>query len=139
MYKKNDDLFADISDTQTIFVDMQNGICYLIPSFANAVFLLLLGGVNLDDIKTIFSKVPEVPSDYAKRVDDVFAKLNEYHLIVPGHSDEAGRTSLSDTMIECLHTSDFVYNIKPSNDVYDLLMDDPIHDVSLDGWNPFEK
>jgi hypothetical protein len=31
----------------------------------------------------------------------------------------------------------FKYIIEPSNEVQKLLLDDPIHDVSLDGWTPF--
>ena len=42
-------------------------------------------------------------------------------------------------MIQELQESDFAYRIEPSADVAQLLLDDPIHDVSLEGWTPVAK
>ena len=140
MYKKNDDLFADITETQTIFVDMENGIFYVLPVFANIVFQLLISGKSIENIKKDFSAIPSIPSDYEQRIDYVFNALKEFHIIVEGQSgDTSMLQELNKHVITHLQESDFVYKITPSNDVQELLLDDPIHDVSLEGWQPFAK
>ncbi len=140
MYKKNDDLFADITETQTIFVDMENGIFYLLPVFANVVFQLLVSGKSIEDIKKDFGKIPNIPADYEQRIDYVFNALKEFNIIVEGQSvDDTMLKELNKYVITHLQENDFVYKITPSNDVQELLLDDPIHDVSLEGWQPFVK
>lgn len=140
MYKRTPDFFADITGSQVIFIDMDNGIFYLLPLFASIVCRLLLNGKNLDEIKEIFSKIPEIPDDYVQRIDDVFNNLIKYQLIVQSDTpDTIDAVILNELTYQDLQEEDFEYKITPSNDVQKLLMDDPIHDVSLDGWTPIAK
>ena len=140
MYKRNPDLFADITGSQVIFIDMENGMFYLLPLFASLVLRFLLNGKDLSEIKDIFSKFPEIPSDYENRIDNVFDNLIKYQLIVESKEhDNIDAVIINDLTYQDLQEEDFGYEITPSNDVQKLLLDDPIHDVSLDGWTPVAK
>lgn len=140
MYKRNPDLFADITGSQVIFIDMENGMFYLLPLFASLVLRFLLNGKDLSEIKDIFSKFPEIPSDYENRIDNVFDNLIKYQLIVESKEhDNIDTVIINDLTYQDLQEEDFDYKITPSNDVQKLLLDDPIHDVSLDGWTPVAK
>ena len=140
MYKINEDFFYDATDLQTVFVDVEHGIFYLLPVFANLVLNMLLIGKNTGDINDAFSKIDNIPLDYKSRIADIIKKLLKYELIV--QCDETQKIDpmfITSNIIQELQESDFAYEIKPSDDVQSLLLDDPIHDVSLDGWNPIAK
>ena len=137
MYKRNPDFFADITGSQVIFIDMDAGMFYLLPLFASLVLRFLLNGKELSEIKAIFSKIPEIPADYEQRIDNVFGALIQYKLIIESKEpDNIDTVILNDLTYQDLQEEDFCYEITPSNDVQKLLLDDPIHDVSLDGWTP---
>lgn len=137
MYKRNPDFFADITGSQVIFIDMEAGIFYLLPLFASLVLRFLLNGKEISEIKGIFSKIPEIPDDYEQRIDEVFDSLMKYNLIVESNeADNIDAVVLNDLTYQDLQEEEFNYEITPSNDVQKLLLDDPIHDVSLDGWTP---
>ena len=140
MFKRNDNFFSDITDSQTIFIDMESGVFYVLPLFANLVFKMVLNGKTLDEITKIFSTIPEIPSDWAQRINDVYDNLIKYQLILPCETpDVLPNAELTDFVLQELQETDFAYKIEPSTDVQQLLLDDPIHDVSLDGWTPFAK
>ena len=140
MFKRNDDFFSDIIDTQTIFIDMENGLFYLLPLFANLVFKYIINGKTIDEIAEVMATIPEIPSDYIERIKHVYEKLIEYKLIVDSDvPDKIPEPELTDLIIQELQESDFAYVVEPSADVAKLLLDDPIHDVSLDGWTPVVK
>ncbi|MBR5903916.1 MAG: hypothetical protein IKZ49_00080 [Alphaproteobacteria bacterium] len=140
MYKKNPDFFADISGSQIIMINMDEGVFYLLPLFASLVFRFLILGKTIDEIKELFATFPEIPDDYAKRIDDVLNDCLKYSLIVESDvPDTIDDVVLNDLTYQDLQEEDFAYEITPSTDVQKLLMDDPIHDVSLDGWTPVAK
>ena len=140
MYKRNPDFFSDITGSQVIFIDMEQGVFYLMPLFASLVFKLLIKGNDIQTIKDIFSKIPEIPDDYEERIDSVFKDLQKFNLIVQSDiPDDIQDVVLTDLTYQDLQEEDFAYDITPSTDVQKLLLDDPIHDVSLDGWTPVEK
>ena len=100
----------------------------------------MLNGKNLPEIKQILSTVPDIPDDYEKRIDDIFENLIKYKLIVESDKpDLLTETKINDMVMQGLQESNFAYEIEPSTDVQKLLLDDPIHDVSLDGWTPIAK
>ncbi len=140
MYKKNPDFFSDITGSQVIFIDMEQGVFYLLPLFASLVFKFLIKGYDIKQIKETFSKVPEIPDDYESRIDSVLETLLEFKLIVESDTpDTIEDVLLNDLTYQDLQEEDFAFDITPSTDVQKLLLDDPIHDVSLDGWTPIEK
>jgi hypothetical protein len=140
MYKKNPDFFSDITGSQVIFIDMEQGVFYLLPLFASLVFKFLIKGYDTKQIKETFSKIPEIPDDYESRIDSVLETLLEFKLIVESDTpDTIEDVLLNDLTYQDLQEEDFAFDITPSTDVQKLLLDDPIHDVSLDGWTPIEK
>lgn len=141
MYKKNDDLFADITETQTILIDMENGVFYLLSVFTNLVFKLLIAGKDVPTIKEMFSKLPDIPKDYEERIDHVVNQLIKLNLIIESNDIDKSAVAPEFTpiVIQGMQEEDFAYDIEPSTDLQNLLLDDPIHDVSIDGWTPIEK
>lgn len=139
-YKKNDDFFSDITGALTIFIDMEQGLFYLLPLFASLVCRFLLNGKTLDEIKEIFSTFPEIPDDYETRINAIKDKLIKYNLIIPSEKpDNIAPVELNDLTFQDLQEDDWSYDFEPSTDIQKLLLDDPIHDVSLDGWTPFAQ
>lgn len=119
---------------------MEQGVFYLLPLFASLVFKFLIKGYDIKQIKETFSKVPEIPDDYESRIDSVLETLLEFKLIVESDTpDTIEDVLLNDLTYQDLQEEDFAFDITPSTDVQKLLLDDPIHDVSLDGWTPIEK
>jgi hypothetical protein len=140
MFKHNNEMFADITDFQTIFIDMESGVFYILPLFANLVFKMILNGKNIEEIAAAFKDIPEIPDDYVTRIQNVYDNLIKYKLILPSDTVESlPEPQLTELVLQDLQETDFAYNIEPSTDVQQLLLDDPIHDVSLDGWTPFAK
>ena len=140
MYKKIPDFFSCIAGSQVIFIDMEQGVFYLLPLFASLVFKFLIKGYDIKQIKETFSKIPEIPDDYESRIDSVLETLLEFKLIVESDTpDTIEDVLLNDLTYQDLQEEDFAFDITPSTDVQKLLLDDPIHDVSLDGWTPIEK
>jgi hypothetical protein len=140
MFKHNDNFFSDITDSQTIFIDMESGVFYVLPLFANLVFKLLLNSKTIPEIIQIFQQIPEIPSDFEQRIQNVYDNLIKYQLILESDTpDSLPDAELTDFVLQELQETDFAYKIEPSTDVQQLLLDDPIHDVSLDGWTPFAK
>ena len=140
MYKRNPDFFADISGSQIIIIDMEQGVFYLLPLFASLVFRFLILGKSLKEIKELFATFDEIPEDYEQRIDKTFDSLIKYSLIIESDTpDTIDEVILNDMTYQDLQEEDFAYEITPSTDVQKLLMDDPIHDVSLDGWTPVAK
>lgn len=140
MYKRNPDFFTDVTGSQVIFIDMEAGLFYLLPLFSSLVLRFLLNGKELQEIKNIFSKIPEMPDDFENRIDNVFDNLIKYNLIIESKEpDNIATVVINDLTYQDLQEEDFCYEIAPSNDVQKLLLDDPIHDVSLDGWTPTTK
>lgn len=139
MYTTNEKFFVDATNIRTIFVDIDQGTFYLLPVFANLVLQMLLSGYDVSEIKNYFANIESVPDDYESRVDSVLKKLIKYELIVETKDSATQEFISDDDALQELHASDFAYDIVPSDDVQDLLLDDPIHDVSLEGWNPISK
>ncbi|MCQ2574759.1 MAG: hypothetical protein MJ156_01475 [Alphaproteobacteria bacterium] len=110
------------------------------PTFANFVFRMLISGKNIEEIKQISGTIDQIPSDYANRIDTIFKNLTKYNLIVPSETEASSQSfNMYDELIQELQEDNFSYEITPSTDVQKLLMDDPIHDVSLNGWSPVVK
>ena len=140
MYTKNIDFFSDITETNTIYIDMENGLFYLIPPFANLIFRCMLYGMSVNEIIELCSTIPEIPSDYKERINKTIKLLLEYKLIIEcDNAPDFPKPELNDYLIQSIQEDDFDYTITPSNDVQKLLLDDPIHDVSLGGWSPIVK
>lgn len=137
MYTKNDKLFCDMSDARTIFVDLDQGLFYAFTIFSNMVFRFLISGKTLDETFSAIQNIPGMPSDINDRIQTAFDKLIEYNLIVESDAPAiVPMIEITETLIQDIRDEDFDPTIQCSTDVQKLLMDDPIHDVSAEGWSP---
>jgi len=140
MFKQNDNLFADITDTQSIFIDLEQGIFYVLPPFANTVFRLLISGKTIEETKQVCSTIDQVPLDYNQRIDSIINNLKKFNIIIPSEITNCTQPfNIYEEIVQDMQEDNFSYDITPSTDVQKLLMDDPIHDVSLNGWSPVVK
>lgn len=137
MYTKNDKLFCDMSDARTIFVDLDQGLFYAFTIFANLVFRFLISGKTLDETIEAIQNIPGMPANIAEATKTAFNKLIEYNLIVESDTpDIVPMLPITETLVYDMRDEDFDPTIQCSTDVQKLLMDDPIHDVSAEGWSP---
>ncbi len=137
MYIRNPEFFCDTNDNKTIFIDLENGVFYILPIFANLVFRALVSGKTMDETLQILQDIEQMPSDVATRADKVLNQLLEYRLIVDSDLvDIVPMPEITENLIMDIQDEEFEYEITVSSDIQKMLMDDPIHDVSLDGWSP---
>lgn len=137
MYIKNDNFFCDMSDLRTIFVDLDQGVFYALTVFANLVFRFLISGKTLDETIETIQNIPGVPENIADSVKITFNDLIKYNLII--ESDDPvtiPMININENLIQDIIDEGFDPIIQTSADLQKLLMDDPIHDVSVEGWAP---
>ncbi|MBE6459914.1 MAG: hypothetical protein E7009_02935 [Alphaproteobacteria bacterium] len=126
-----------MSDARTIFVDLDQGLFYAFTIFSNLVFRFLISGKTLDETIIAIQDIPGMPTDIINRIKTAFDKLIEYNLIVESDTPEiVPMLKITETLVHDMRDEDFDPTIQCSTDVQKLLMDDPIHDVSAEGWTP---
>lgn len=137
MYTKNDELFCDMSDLRTIFVDLEQGVFYALTVFANLIFRFLISGKTLDETIETIQKIPGVPENIADSIKITFNDLIKYNLILKSDTPAIiPMIDVNDNLIQDIIDEGFDPVIQVSADLQKLLMDDPIHDVSAEGWAP---
>ena len=137
MYIRNPEFFCDTNDNKTIFIDLDNGVFYILPIFANLVFRALISGKTMDETIEMLRAIEQMPVDVAARAEKVLGQMLEYRLVCESDvSDNIPMPEITENLIMDIQDEDFEYEITMSSDIQKMLMDDPIHDVSLDGWSP---
>lgn len=136
MYTKNDKLFCDLSD-RAVFVNLDQGLFYAFPVFANVVLRFILSGKTLDETIKAIQDIPGVPDNIADSVKITFNDMIKYELIVESDTPEIiPMIDINKQMVMDMTDEEFDPVIIVSADIQKLLMDDPIHDVSAEGWAP---
>jgi hypothetical protein len=139
MLIKNPDIFSEFSDGQMIFIDMDKGVFYLLRHTGTWAAQNKFNGVDTASIVSAIKSVPLCPDDIDARLENMFAKMIEFGLVSDDGTAEHAQT-LEISNRQSLYFQDDFFNceVQFSNDVSEMLINDPVHDVSSLGWSPFK-
>jgi hypothetical protein len=133
MYALNQDkIFIDESDDQVIAINFATGIYYSFDKLSSAVVNDLINGTAPDSILTGLRCLDNCPDDIEDRLSGFIKKLQEIELIVAatensGTSQHVYANTITDDGYE--------FTFDKFEDVADLLLVDPIHEINADlGW-----
>ena len=132
MYKLNSDsMYYDYADGLAILINHQTGTYYATNSLASEVLDRLLAGKSIGKIAEAVKKLPGCPGD----IDD---KLNEFVNLLKGKQiilDDETKSGGDEPMNKSVLSDGFALEIEEFDEIQDLILADPIHDVDpTQGW-----
>lgn len=132
MYRLNDTkMFYDMAEGQAIIINFTTGIYYGTSSLGSAVLDALLAGAEETDVLTAVQSLPGCPADMEEQLKAFTAKLLELEILVRSEAGAGCPVTLDTAALE----DGFVLSVDEFNEVQDLLLADPIHDVDVEaGW-----
>lgn len=140
MYKQNEELFTDNVNDQIVFLDIKQGKFYLLPKFVEFIYKCIISGASVDDIKNMLIQFSKCDKTVLNKVDVAFNELIQLNILQ--ETDNFTKTALpilDDDLFMDFQDENFDSIITVSTDIQKLLLDDPVHDVSTDGWDPIKK
>jgi hypothetical protein len=142
-YRCNDpDVIYEIYDDEVVVLNFSNGNYYSLKNSAKSVWILIVRGVSLSEIQKHFTgNSNSHKAEIEKNISDFFVSLIEEELIVESDSKTLKKFDTgqkTDVMLD-VNAKDFPHPIlEKFNEMQELLLLDPIHEVSNMGW-PLRK
>lgn len=132
MYKLNSEkMFYDVAEGMGVVIDFTTGCLYNFNELGTAIFDRINVGGDTDNILEMIKKTSGCPEDIEETYQEFINTLIEKQILIETPGD------CSD--VETFTERDFAESKKPVveefNDVQDLILADPIHDVDPNtGW-----
>jgi hypothetical protein len=142
-YRCNDpDVIYEIYDDEVVVLNFSNGNYYSLKNSAKSVWILIVRGASLSEIQKHFTdKSNSHKAEIEKSISDFFISLIEEELIVDTGGKSLKNITLgqkTDTVLD-VYAKDFPPPIlEKFTEMQELLLLDPIHEVSDMGW-PLRK
>jgi hypothetical protein len=131
MYTINKDkVFCDINNDLAIIINSDTGIYYSLNVFGTKVFQNIIAGVSTNDIGKDLKKLSNCPADIEDKLKKFTDTLIEKEIIIEGKSDGDKVVITEQDAIE----QNFGFGFEEYADMQEMLLIDPIHDVSDEGW-----
>lgn len=132
MYRLNDTkMFYDMAEGQAIIINFTTGIYYGTSSLGSAVLDALLAGSEEADVLTALKALTGCPADMEAQLKAFTEKLLDLEILVSAEAGAGVPVTLDAAALE----DGFVLSVDEFNEVQDLLLADPIHDVDVEaGW-----
>ena len=128
-------MFADINDGTAIIINGDTGIYYELNPFGTIIYNNLISGVSDEALRSSLLALEGAPSDIGTQLDTFIDQLKASEILIEGNPVEGTPAIELDTAIA--GTDDFLMKVTSFNDVQELLLADPIHQVSEEtGWEP---
>lgn len=132
MYRLNSEkMFYDIADGQAIVINFETGMYYGTSTLGSQVLDALLSGKSPIIIGEAINKNADCKDDINVQIDQFIQSLLQKEILV--QDDQP----YSDDTLETVAVVDGDYSLQLNEfaEVQDLLLADPVHDVSADiGW-----
>lgn len=121
---------SETIEDETVIVDLRRGAYFSIAGIGAAIWNALEGGVSVDSlIAQIAEAFPDLAGQMPNIVNDFVAELVSQNLMAPtGPSAELAAPAIK------FGNSFAVPELRCYEDMEDLLLLDPIHDVEEAGW-----
>lgn len=124
------DIVSESFEGEFVVLDLSSGRYYSMDAAASALWRALSAGIAVTDIAAATEGAPAVD---AQGVSDFAEKLVAYGCLTP--SDTPSSATIDPSIIEALKASAAPPNVELFDDLADLIMADPIHDVEeTAGW-----
>jgi hypothetical protein len=124
---------SEVLDGEAVIVDLRSGRYHAAQGVAATVWLTLRTSADLATLVGAVTKAhTSVPPDAESRIRAFVDQLLVAELIVEASGSEIAPQIESATTGELLPWNDPV--LESHNDLEDLLLLDPVHDVGADGW-----
>jgi coenzyme PQQ synthesis protein D (PqqD) len=125
------DLVAETLSDETLVIDTVSGVFFSLRGVASALWSMLSTPTTDDDLRTaVRERFADVPSTDAE-VDAFVASLEAEHLVVAGDTPGTGTATDAPAWPAAYEPP----VLKKYDDMADLLLVDPIHDVAAEtGW-----
>lgn len=132
MFKLNSDtMFYDYADGQAILINHQTGLYYGASSLASEVLERLLAGKSLAKIAKAVKALPGCPDDIDAKLDAFVNQLKKKQILLDSETKDGG----DEPMDEAVLVDGFALTLEEFNEIQDLILADPIHDVDpTQGW-----
>ncbi len=138
MYKLNEEkMFFDVADGQAIAINYVTGIYYGSSSLGSWVLDKVVNGGKVEDILANIQSLPNCPENMKEELDNFISQLKEKEIIIESEeSTDAGKDAISEEAL----SDGFVLNLEEFDEVQDLILADPVHDVDVEqGWPVFKE
>lgn len=138
-YSCNDpDVIYEIYDDEVVVLNFSNGNYYSLKNSAKSVWILIVRGVSFSEIQKHFTDNSNShKAEIEKSISDFFGSLIEEELIVNAGSKTLKNVApgqKTDAVLD-VYAKDFTPPVlEKYTEMQELLLLDPIHEVSDTGW-----
>lgn len=131
MYKLNEEkMFYDMAEGQAIVINFTTGVYYGTSSLGSAVLDALLAGADTASVLAAVQALPGCPADAGAQLSAFVDRLLEMEILVPGETTGAAVSIGAGALVD-----GFTMTVDEFNEVQDLILADPVHDVEVEqGW-----
>lgn len=132
MYKLNDvDMFFDMADGQAVVINFTTGAYYGTSALGSEILSRLLRGCKPDEILKTVKALPGCPDNFENMLNTFIDELKRVNILIDGESAPGGDEPISPETV----AEGFDIPLNSFEEVRDLLVADPIHDVDEEqGW-----
>ncbi len=124
---------SEVLDGEAVIVDLRTGRYHAAAGVAATLWSTLAHSADLTTLSEAVTKAyTSVPADAESRIRAFVDQLLEAELIVEASGSEIAPRIETATTGEALPWNNPV--LESHNDLEDLLLLDPVHDVGADGW-----
>ncbi|HNX28922.1 MAG TPA: hypothetical protein PKN87_05865 [Syntrophomonadaceae bacterium] len=137
MYILNEEkMFYDESEGQTIIINIATGVYYSFDKMSSAVIKDLIAGAEPELIVKGLQELKDCPDNIEGKLGRFINKLNDLEIIVAAEGKSEATQPSYDQEIA---GDGYEFAVDAFEEIADLLLMDPIHEVSGDmGW-PVKK
>ncbi len=132
MYKLNEEkMFYDMAEGQAIVINFTTGMYYGTSSLGSAALDALLNGASVDAVLTAIKALDGCPANIEEDLNSFINALLEKEVIVASEGTAEAPVSIDAAAL----TDGFTLSVDEFNEVQDLILADPVHDVDVEqGW-----
>lgn len=135
---RHDSVMSEVLDGEAVIVDLQSGRYHAAVDVAATVWTAVGRGVSFDEIVIeVRRRHLDAPADAADQVRAFLAELVDQGLVAPveaGTDGVADALDVTDVEAPVATTPWRPPALESHDDLEDLLLLDPVHDVTAGGW-----
>jgi len=131
MYKLNDEkMFFDIAEGQAVVINYTTGMYYGTSDLGSLVLEALVNCIDEKKVLETIKKDSDCPADFEGKFTSFIGQLLDKEILVKIDNGNNDKEFILKNKVE-----DYSLTLDEYAEVQDLLLADPVHDVSADmGW-----
>jgi hypothetical protein len=135
---RNQQVINETLDNETIIINLETGVYYSLNPMATLIWRGLMAGVSVQDLATALqARYPET-NDVAAAVQKFISFIAMEQLVEATETGAADMEKFRDEV--AANTNAFITPaVEKFEDMQEMLLADPIHEVEEDGWPKIKK